>query len=185
MTDFAVHGSNNSLYEGATITEKQSLLLIMSFVQKHHLTNEALDDFLTLMNMHFPNVVPCSKYLFFKKFHLAKFQRHYFCETCTSYFGLESTCQADAECSCVPPNSITVAKDNHWYFSYWKLESQLKLLLEDDNISKYVINRPESSSSSLKDVGDGKIHNNLQEFYGYGSNDISLVWNVDGVPIFR
>lgn len=36
---------NQPIYEGADLTHNQSLLLLMSFVLKHQLTDEALNDF--------------------------------------------------------------------------------------------------------------------------------------------
>lgn len=157
----------------------------MSFVQRHHLTNDALDDFLTMMNLHFPNVVPQSKYLFYKRFQLKKFKKHFFCEVCTHYYGLYEVTDAEEKCLCNPPNSIEKAKANNWYFSYWKLESQLLLLLQDEGIAKCLLNKPKESNANLRDVCDGKIHEDLKIYHGYGTNDISLLWNVDGVPVFR
>ena len=86
----------------------------MSFVQRHHLTNDALDDFLTMMNLHFPNVVPQSKYLFYKRFQLKKFKKHFFCEVCTHYYGLYEVTDAEEKCLCNPPNSIVATVTSGW-----------------------------------------------------------------------
>ena len=62
-----VNGGTKLIYEGAKLTHNQSLVLLMSFVLKHKLMDQALGDVLTIMNMHLPNVVPETKYLIYKK----------------------------------------------------------------------------------------------------------------------
>ena len=63
-----LNGRNRPIYKDVVLTHNQSLVLLMSFVMKHQLTDEALSDFLKIMNLHLPNVVPKTKYLFYKKF---------------------------------------------------------------------------------------------------------------------
>ncbi len=178
--------SVTTLCEGADLTSNQSLLLMMSFILKHQLTDDAVNDFLTIMNLHLPNVVPESKYLFYKKFNYQAFDRHYFCGDCTFYFGTNDQCDPDIQCSCPTPKGIETAKENKWYFSYWPLESQLKLMLQDDAISNCLLNRTEKRHSGhITDATDGNLYKQLKEVHGYGNSDISLLWNADGVPVFR
>jgi hypothetical protein len=181
------HGGHQPIYEGADLTQNQSLLLLMSFVLKHQLTNDALGDFLTIMNMHLPNVVPDTKYLFYKKFNHQGFVRHYFCANCTFYFGPSTEGDPNRQCSCDVPSSVDTAKVNKWYFSYWPLQSQLRLLLQDDEIANCLLNRMERDyhGDHITDATDGNIYKQLKETHGYGPNDISLLWNADGVPVFR
>ena len=180
-----VNGGNQPRYEGADLTHNQSLLLLMSFVLRHQLTDEALNDFLSIMNMHLPNVVPESKYLFYKKFNHQAFTHHYFCGDCTFYFGPSNECGANKLCLCHVPNSVESAKLNKWYFSYWSLESQLKLLLQDDTIADCLLNRTENDHGDcLTDATDGILYKQLKEVHGYGPNNISLLWNANGVPVF-
>ena len=182
------HGGHQPIYEGADLTHSQSLLLLMSFVLKHQLTNDALSDFLTIMNMHLPNVVPDTKYLFYKKFNHQGFTRHYFCGNCTFYFGPSTEGDQNRQCSCDVPSSVETAKVNKWYFSYWPLQSQLRLLLQDNEIANCLLNRTERdyhNGEHINDATDGDIYKQLKETYGYGPNDISLLWNADGVPVFR
>jgi hypothetical protein len=179
-------GGNQPIFEGANLTGNQSLLLLMSFILKHQLTDNAVNDFLTIMNMHLPNVVPESKYLFYKKFNFQSFVRHYFCGDCTFYFGPSDQCDADIQCSCLISKSIETAKENKWYFSYWPLESQLKLMLEDDAIADCLLNRVEKDNGgNITDAVDGDLYKQLKDIHGYGTSDISLLWNADGVPVFR
>ncbi len=109
-----VSGGSDPIYKDADLTHNQSLLLLMAFVIKHQLTDQALNDFLTIMNMHLPTVVPETKYLFYKKFNHQAFTRHYFCGDCTFYFGPSEKCDADKVCQCHVPKSVDAAKTNKW-----------------------------------------------------------------------
>ena len=40
-------------------------------------------------------------------------------------------------------------------------------------------------SSDITDATDGSLYKQLKEVHGYGINDISLLWNADGIPVFR
>ncbi len=181
-----VSGGTDPIYKGADLTHNQSLLLLMAFVIKHQLTDQALNDFLTIMNMHLPTVVPETKYLFYKKFNHQAFTRHYFCGDCTFYFGPSEKCDADKVCQCHAPKSVDAAKTNKWYFSYWPLESQLELLLDDDAIASCLLNQTDKDHGGcITDATDGHLYKQLKVVHGYGPNDISLLWNTDGVPVFR
>ena len=39
--------------------------------------------------------------------------------------------------------------------------------------------------TTINDCIDGHLFKSLREEHGYGPNDISSLWNVDGVPVFR
>ena len=183
-----VNGGDEPIYEGADLTHNQSLVLLMSFVLKHQLTDQALGDFLTIMNMHLPNVVPETKYLFYKKFNHQRFVRHYFCDECFFYFGPNNKCGEDEVCSCHVPKNLESAKISKSYFSYWSLQSQLELILQDDSIAESLLNQPAKDHNDnryITDATDGQLYKNLKEAHGYGQKDISLLWNADGVPVFQ
>ena len=59
---------------GMTVTKNQSLLLILSYMLRHKLTDAALCDLLLLLNTFFPGVAPTSKYLFYKAFNMEDFE---------------------------------------------------------------------------------------------------------------
>ena len=182
----SIAGRNQPIYNGPPITESQSLLLLMAFLLKHDLTDEALDDFLSVMNAHLPNVVPSTKHLFYKKFHYKAFTKHYFCADCHHYFGAAANSDPGDKCSCLDANTIETAKKQKWHFSYWNVQSQLELLLQDGDIAQILLNRTEPvRSATISDCVNGQLFQHLKEQYGYGSNDISLLWNADGVPVFR
>lgn len=59
------------------------------------------------------------------------------------------------------------------------------LLLKDDGIAKALLEKRKESIPNLTDACDGKIYAGLKNLHGYGTNDIPLLWNFDGVPVFR
>ena len=61
---------NGPIYPGSNVTKAQSLLLILCFVLRHKLTDVAIEDLLLVFNTLFPNIVPTSKYKFYKSFQL-------------------------------------------------------------------------------------------------------------------
>lgn len=60
------------LYPGGNVTKAESIVLILSFVLRHKLTDVALGDLLSLLNTFFPNVIPATKHKFYK---LVKFKQ--------------------------------------------------------------------------------------------------------------
>ena len=44
------------LYQGSNVTTAQCLLLVMAYVIRHHLTHEALQDLLVLLNVLLPGL---------------------------------------------------------------------------------------------------------------------------------
>lgn len=48
------------------MTCAQSILLLVAFLLKHHLTDTALTDLLDFLNLLLPNTFPASKYKFYK-----------------------------------------------------------------------------------------------------------------------
>ena len=168
-----------------TVTKQNLIVLILAYVQKHNLTHDALGDLLSLLNLVKPDVVPSSKYLFYKQCHHESFQKHYFCRECNFYFG-ENT-STDELCQCNNgENTIEKAKQNATYFCYWPIESQLKILLHDDTIKEHIYDKQGKTNNEgdICDIVDGDLFNNI-------INDdnpfhtITLLWNFDGVPLFK
>ena len=61
---------NEPIYPGASVTKTQSLLLLLCFTIRHKLTGVALGDLLLLLNALLPNIVPATKYRFYKSLQL-------------------------------------------------------------------------------------------------------------------
>ena len=74
------------LYSGAKINLGESMLLILSFVVRHSLSNSCLTDLLTLIAVHcpVPNICKTSLYHFRKFFHSDRLPLK-FCKYCTTW----------------------------------------------------------------------------------------------------
>ncbi|XP_034044546.1 protein PFC0760c-like [Thalassophryne amazonica] len=95
---FSLEDGNLPIYPDAPITKSQSLLLIVSYVLQHGLSDSALDDLLSLMNIHCPNSVPTSKYLLYKSVEDSLYEVHYYCMACTAYLGPEKLTRNCTNC---------------------------------------------------------------------------------------
>lgn len=121
--------------------------------------------------------------LFYKKLNHKAFTTHYFYPDCSHYFGSNDNRDPDDTCSCSQAKSVETAKRQNCFFCYWKVPSQLELLWQDEDIVGCLLNRVECATDYFKDCTDGKMYAHLRQVYG--PNDISLLWNIDGVPVFR
>ena len=83
-----------SLYDGARISLKESMLLIMTFLTRHELTKEATRDLLSLIELHclVPNRCRTSTHLFYGFFGkmTSPAKKHYYCMFCQEYHGTEN-----------------------------------------------------------------------------------------------
>jgi hypothetical protein len=176
------------LYEGAQISLGISLLLLMSFVIKHGLTDSAVTDLLQIISIHCPieNFCITSLYLFKKFFAGSRFssRKHYYCSLCKREVG-----EFDEVC---PNSSCTNALRNtsRSYFVEVSIEEQLRNLFKKPgfyNDLQYRFHRQKTYRDSIEDVYDGKLYQTLMapgEFLTKPSN-LSFQWNTDGVPLFH
>ena len=79
------------LYSGAPLTSSASIVLLLTFVMKHKLTNEAFNDLLSVIEAHCPRPNNCKtsvkKLLEFVSQAKGDLEKHYFCDYCKAYFG--------------------------------------------------------------------------------------------------
>ena len=84
--------NDEPLYDGSRLTVLTSILLITTFVMRHGLTGECIQDLLMLIELHClsENICCTSSKLFCKYFADAKapIQKHYYCAKCNSYMGM-------------------------------------------------------------------------------------------------
>lgn len=80
------------LYLGCRVTMDQARVLILSFIFKHHISGDGLNDLMKLFNVLFPGILPKSKYMFSKAFteNTEIVLTHIFCSECVSYFGTKT-----------------------------------------------------------------------------------------------
>ncbi|XP_028418236.1 uncharacterized protein LOC114543472 [Dendronephthya gigantea] len=179
---------NIPLYAGASVTTKQCLLLILSYMVRHSLTKEALADLLLLLNVLLPHVIPTTLYKFFKAVGAGNIetQIHFYCPSCLFYLGKDVT---EGHCeSCQQRFSAKECEENGNYFLYLPLEDQLKGLLSDEKLSMYLTNRnipTVGRSSVISDVTSARLYQELVDNHNLSNNDLTLTWNTDGIPVFE
>ncbi len=122
------------MYPGTTVTQGQSLLAIMLFALRHHLTGAALGDLLDLMNLLIHNLVPASRYLFKKFFGDPALSSvsHFYCDACQNYIGKNPSDEPCSHCG-TSFNTTTNAKTGNFLISV-SLKDLLKDTLENHGI---------------------------------------------------
>lgn len=74
------------------------------------------------------------------------------------------------------------------YFLYIPLQKQVETLLSNVTLYKHLSNRNlevNQRSTTVTDVTTSKLYKELITKHGFSSNDISLTWNTDGIPVFN
>ena len=172
------------LYPGATVTQGQGLLAVMIFALRHHLTGAALSDLLGLMNLLVPNLVPASKYLFKKFFGdpAVSSVAHFYCEVCQHYIGKDPDDGSCSHCG-TSFNTTTSAKRGNFFLAI-SLKDLLKDTLENHGID-LIPKSIRHAHDNIKDLMDGKIYQKLLKKGKLAEDDLTLLWNCDGVPIFN
>lgn len=170
------------MYPGAQITKGQSLLLLMSYVLRHNLTGIALDHLLQIFNEHFPGLVPATSYLFHKSYgQYGEYEPHFYCHHCCNYIGTKSC--GLLHCGlCQSAFDVNISLKNGSYFLVVSLSSQIKEILEKPNIQ---IARDVSTPGFISDIQSGGEYRKLKERGEIAKDDISLLWNCDGIPVFK
>ena len=119
------------------------------------------------------------------KYFISNFLKHFYCSTCSSYLGKNkgiTTCQS---CDSSFNEADSMKKGD--YFVFIPLQKQLETILSDPKLHSYLTNRnlQESLDSAVvSDVTTSALYKELINEHNLGSNDISLTWNTDGIPVF-
>ncbi|KAL7379236.1 hypothetical protein ABVT39_024702 [Epinephelus coioides] len=170
------------LYPGAPLSKGESLLMLMSYVLRHNLTGEALTHLLEMFNIMFPGLIPSSHYLFHKEFgRSSTFEVHFYCESCLKYLGIRADCPSQCD-SC---NTLFDANANlkkGFYFLVLPLRAQIKQLLQEHSASLKVKTK---TLGILSDIQSGEEYQKLCDSGVLGKDDLTLIWNCDGAPVFK
>ena len=181
---------NVPLYPGAKITLHLALLLILAFTLSHKISNEAIEDLLSLLHaMLFPpSVLPTSLYKFFKLLNIKREDtiRCYYCPSCQHPVDdpnaancLNSTCS----------KAFSTPSDLG-YFVLLPLEKHIQNVYSRpgflDRI-KHRFMRKKQKQNAIEDIYDGSLYKEHMKNGGVLANpvNISLLWNTDGVPVFK
>ena len=168
-------------YPGAPLTKGQSLILLMSYVLRHNVTGVALEHLLKIVNEHFPGMVPVTTYFFHKAYgQYGNYVPHFYCPACENYLGVNNT----SELMCGACNAVTDSESclkSGCFFLVLSLASQIKTLLEQNQGLK----KDWQCAYVISDIQCGEEYQKLKESGELGEDDITLIWNCDGIPVFR
>jgi hypothetical protein len=168
------------IFNGSTLTFKESALAILSFVLSHRLTGLCISDLLLLLSLHCGpgNRLLKSLYMlkkYFKMLGKEFIKLHYFCSICETPLPSE-----DALCHGQQSNS---------YFIEFPLFGQLQSFFSKPGFYEklqYRFDREKKNVDHLEDIYDGSIY---QDAYNSGflrnPNNISFLMYFDGVAIFK
>lgn len=171
------------LYNGSSLSDEESTLLIMSYAIRHSLSDVALEDLLKLIDCHLPTNCHGSLHLFLKKFPKPfDVKTHYYClvEDCQRIVKFEGN-NKHAKCECGVDCNLDHLRHKSSYFLQIPLEQQLRKLLEDESVRSKLIR----GDGNQSDVCSGKVYKRLVEKGVINDNDITLQWNTDGVQLFK
>nr|XP_023701086.1 uncharacterized protein LOC111861049 isoform X1 [Paramormyrops kingsleyae]XP_023701087.1 uncharacterized protein LOC111861049 isoform X1 [Paramormyrops kingsleyae]XP_023701088.1 uncharacterized protein LOC111861049 isoform X1 [Paramormyrops kingsleyae]XP_023701089.1 uncharacterized protein LOC111861049 isoform X1 [Paramormyrops kingsleyae] len=154
----------------------------MSYILRHNLTGKALEHLLRLFNEHFPGLVPSTVYLFHKAYgEYGHYEPHFYCSSCSGYIGTSHN--SPKHCIlCRAEFNVNESLLNGSYFLVLNLTSQIKDVLENPNLSWC---KKVKSEGELCDIQYGMEYQKLVCSGDLGENDISLLWNCDGIPVFK
>ena len=139
------------------------------------MTKVAVDDLLQLINCHFPNTVAASKFIFFKQFCNVEndIEKHLYCSKCSNYLGFIQ--DSAAACSiCENLNVLSENVRNDFFFFYMPVKKQVHQLLSEKSIAESLY------SNTHVGIFTGALYK--QKVH---QNELSLLWNCDGVPVFK
>jgi len=175
------------IYPNGRISNAASMLLIMTFAITHRISGVALKDLLSLIDVHclIPNPLIQSLYKFKQFFDMIQhpLKTHHYCFKCGIYL---------EEVWTVCPNTLCqqdFTSKNKAFFIELPISDQLKSMYKRVgfyNDTQHRFNRT-NSVENMEDIYDGLVYQkHMQEgqFLADGNN-ISFLWNTDGVPVFK
>ena len=174
------------LYPGASITVNIAMVLILAYAVRHKLTNEALSDSLYLIDKICPQPNNGCKSLYnFRKYFSHLLIPVNFCYYCINCFGLVSSSADTISLAC--GKTFTTIKDL-CYFLHFSVSDQIKSLFTRKNFVNNIQHcLTKVHESNYEDIYDGLLYQQLMPPDGILAckNNISLTWNVDGLPLFK
>nr|XP_043896366.1 uncharacterized protein LOC122778476 isoform X1 [Solea senegalensis] len=186
-TEFSVGSEDQAdgdkpLYPGAPVSKGESLLMLMSYVLWNNLTGKALTHLLELFNLMFPGLVPPSHYLFHKECGSSSQSKvHFYCEKCLAYLGISADCPSHCTlCNTVFDANTSLKKG--FYFIVIPLHAQIKQLLQEHDVS---LTEKSRSFGVLTDIQSGGEYQKMCDSGILGKDDMTLIWNCDGAPVFK
>lgn len=88
------------------------------------------------------------------------------------------------------PSKISVLRTekNGNSFLYLPMEDQIKDLLSDEKVKKYLTNHDIDmvrTTNVISDTTSSMLYHEPVEQHNVTNNDLSVTWNTDGIPVFE
>jgi hypothetical protein len=185
--DEYLHRDNTTkrLHSETDITLLQAVLIIKCFSLRHSLSKVALQDLLQLIGMLLPrgSLLPSSLYMFNKLFPDSStcVSRYYCCQNHDCLSIVESPDEQHSCNKCGESFSKQIAEAKGYCFLILDIAFQIRNILQKfGNQVRSTIPDNEIIATAM----DGDYYNSIGELRPILGN-ISLIWNCDGVPLFR
>lgn len=173
---------NVPLYNGAPIDQWESLASILTFVQSEHISGAGLGRLLSLIDLHLPKpnkFLKTSTRLFKVLEGLDEpVKIHYFCSVCykvrKSASDLCDTCKDENKCVL--------------FFIQFPLEPQLRNKFARPHFVedlKHKEKRTKKDINNIEDIYDGEVYKEAEKSFLESCINITLMWNTDGMQIFK
>ncbi len=169
-----------------------TIIIILEFFLRHHLTWVALDNLLNLFHkiLGDESLLPKTKY-FFKKILGGKQNAifHFYCQNCRLYIDTFENLntkiaddQAEERCSnCEHPFSMNKMNNGHFFIQLPLREQILKKIQRNHEILNL---DTKSDLDNIRDIFDGTLYKSLHEKISDGKL-VTLTVNTDGVKVFK
>ena len=171
------------------LTIPAMMTLLALFTVKYHLPGEAVAHLLTLLSLALPagHNLPSTLKSFKAYFRSlnSPFNFHYYCSFCFT--------PVNSKHVNICPNSACLKdlkpKGARSYFLYFPIAEQLQLFFKRPGFYtslQHRFNREKKVSSNIEDIYDGKLYRELiNKGILNSGNNISFLFNTDGVPVFK
>ncbi|RVE69911.1 hypothetical protein OJAV_G00082580 [Oryzias javanicus] len=163
--------NREQVHSGSALTSGALLVLLLTFILKHSLSNAAAKDLLDLLNLLVPGCVPKSLQ-FLKNRYSSKAEIHLYCPKCGSYMGVEPGSRCGA---CQQRLSKKCLLEKEHYFLVMPLEVQLRSVLPHvhSQLGKHAVR-----DGCVSDVVTGREYEGDRR-----AGRITLTFRCDGFPL--
>lgn len=179
-----VYDANQPIYDGASISLKQSMLLVLRLSLKHNLTDSCISDILYIIQFHCSeqNKKKISMYHFKKLFNMENnsYVKHYYCSKCLKTSdNYKTVCD---ECN---------QRSSQHFFVTLSIVDQLQMILDKCNFIGLINDQTRKENKVDDCIGelyDGSLYREKFEnrFATNSQNvNVSFTWCTDGVPMFK
>lgn len=179
------------MYEGATVSTGECLLLLLSFILGNNLTGATVTNLLKLLHLILPSgsLLPKTKFLFDQYFNSFKngMEYKFYCPVCKTLLDGVGEAYRCTICEICYQKQQLLQKGN--FFIYLPLGKQLHDLFQrnGENLNlDHRLTRQKSADDAIEDIYDGQLYKTMAG--GCLSSDpncLSVSFNCDGVPIFK